>query len=435
MSKVLFLSTDPSTFRAIAIGYLYEIAQKHRVALLIEKIDSHTEKILGERDLFPGLEDIIFFESPFHGDIFAKNRRLHKILKETVRRYKPDIVVAPSDIWPAEMYLMRLAKKAGAITVAMQFGFRIAEQQKLFLWSCLMNAHTRMPRFLPFGIRMMLVKLKKLAGYVLYHWILPLSVGEMPFLGKVSFLFWYESSGLRDADYGTVFSKREYEIYAKDGVPPEKIRVIGHPLEHKHTREFFGKAYFSQGGNHENQKTLTIMWSEEKTGFREGDYSLISAIDMRESRIKQVALISEKLADWKIFIKPNPFIKDVSEVSKSFRHVPANVRIVDPKEPADVYIEKSAVVVGMPPPSTTLFSAQKQRAGKIILALNLDKEFLADAYKNFPGITYISTKQELEEILEKISRNTYEPQNSIVSALDFSDSNELIEHLHAKHIR
>ena len=386
MAKVLFLSTNPAAFRSTFIGYLYEVAQRHSVLLLIEGLDSYTKDILNNKNMFPGLEKILFFESPFHGNIVAKNYHLHKIMQKTVQDFKPDIVVADSDMWPAGMYLMRLAKKAGAITVVMQSGFKIAEQKKLFLWSCLTNTYTRMPRFLPFGIRMMLVKLKKWAGYALYHWIFPLSVGESPFFGKTSFLFWHESAGLRQADYAVVFSQRDYDICKRDGVDPQKLFVISHPLEHESTKKFFEKAYFSENRKKEDKKTVTIMWSEEKTGFREGDYSLISATDMRESRIKQVMLISEKLVDWKIFIKPHPAEKEVPQIKEFLGRISGDISVVNPSEPADAYIEKSDVIVGMPPPSTTLFTAQKQHPEMPIVHMNLIKEFLADAYKDFEGI-------------------------------------------------
>ena len=221
--KVLFQSTIPIVFRATSIGYLYEISQRHRVVLLAEEIDSYTRKILCDKSLFPGLEKIIFFESPFNRDIFRKNYRLCRIFKKAVRGYKPDIVIAPTDIWPAALYLLRFAKKAGAVTVAIQAGFKIAEKKKLFFWSCLTNAYIKMPGFLPFFLRLFFVKIKKYLGHFLYYWILPITAGEMPFPGKTSFVFWDTSPGLRDADYSAVFSKRDYDLSIKDGVSPRKV--------------------------------------------------------------------------------------------------------------------------------------------------------------------------------------------------------------------
>ena len=433
--KVLFQSMNPQLFRATFIGYLYEIAQNHQVVLLTGEVDSYTKKILEDKSLFPGLEKIIFFESAFYGDIFRKNYRLCRKLKKAVQEYNPDIVIAHTDIWPADMYLLRFAKRAGAITVAIQAGFKIAGERKLYLWSCLMNSYLKMPRFLPFPVRLFLVKMKKYIGHFFYYWILPITVGEMPFPGKTSFAFWDESSGLRDADYSTVFSKRDYDLCIKDGVKPEKLVVLGHPLEHKSAKNFFEKAYFSQNREKENSKTLTIMWPDEKIGFRRRDYSLISEEKMRENRVKTIKLIAEKLADWKIFIKPHPAVKNASEVKEFLGPIPNNVSIVEPRKPADKYIEMSSVIVGTSPPSTTLFTASKQNLKKIILSLNLNNEFLGDVYKDFNGIEYINNEEKFINVLNLIRDNKYYKKHSLGSDFDFSDANELLKYIYTRHLK
>lgn len=434
MAKVVFQSTNARAFRATTIGYLYEIAKRHQVVLLAEEIDSYTKKLLEDKDLFPGLEQILFFESPFYGNIFYKNYRLCEKLKKIVRDYNPDIVIAYSDIWPAEMYLMRFAKKSGAVTIAIQAAFKIAEQKKLFLWSLLMNTHEKTPGFLPFSIRVFLVKAKKYAGYLLYHWILPVSSGELPFFGNTSFVFWDESSGLRDADYATVFSKRDANLYIKDGVNPEKLFVIGHPLEHASARKFFEKTYFSQNSGGEQSKILTLMWPDQKIGFGDGDCAVMPAEEMRQSRIHTVGLLAERLGDWKIFIKPHPSQKGVGEVKEYLGQIPDNVSVVDPSEQADTYIEMSSVIVGMPLPSTTLFTAQKQHPEKIIISLNLNNEFLGDSYKNFEGIEYIDSEEKLIRALELIRSGAYQKKASVAPTFDFADASELVDHLYAKRV-
>jgi len=433
--KVIFQSMNPLLFRATFIGYLYEIAQKHQVVLLAEEIDSCTKKILCDKNLFPGLEKIIFFESPFYGDILRKNYRLCQKSKRVVQDYKPDIVITPEDIWPMGLYLLRFAKKMGAITIAIQDGFRIAGERKLYLWSCLMNSHIKMPRFLPFVIRLFLVKMKKYFGHFLYYWILPITAGEMPFPGKTSFVFWDTSPGLRDADYSAVFSKRDYDLSIKDGVSPEKLFVLGHPLEHKSAKRFFEEAYFSKNKSKENTKTLTIMWPSETIGFKKGNYSLISEDEIRKNRNRIILLISELLTGWKIIIKPHPDVKSVSEVKSFLGPIPNNVLIVEPSEPADKYIEMSQVIVGVPPPSTTLFTASWQSPEKIILSLDLNQEFLGDSYKDFDGIEYVDNEEKLIGVLNLIRDNKYYKKRSVSSDSDFSDTNELLEHVYARHLK
>ena len=433
--KVLFQSTNPQLFRTTLIGYLYEIAQRHQVVLMAEKIDPYTKKILYDKNLFPGLEKIIFFESPFYGDIFRKNYRLRQKSKMVVQNYHPDIVITPEDIWPMGLYLLRFAKKAGAITVAIQDGFRIAGERKLYLWSCLVNSYLKMPDFLPFSVRLFFVKLKKYLGHFLYYWILPLTAGEMPFLGKTSFVFWDTSPGMRDADYSAVFSKRDYDLSIKDGVSPEKLFVLGHPLEHKSAKMFFGKVYFSKNRKKENPKILTIMWPDEKIGFKKRDYSLISEKEMRENRIKIVKLIAEILANWKIFIKPHPAVKNALEIKEFLGQIPSNVSIVEPSEPADKYIEMSSVIVGTPPPSTTLFTASKQHPEKIVLSLDLNDEFLGDSYKNFNGIEYIASEKGLVDALNLIRDNKDCKKRGTNSNSNFSDTNELLDYIYTHHLK
>lgn len=430
--KVLFQSSNPNTFRSTLVGYLYEIAKKHRVVLMAGKLDSYTEKILGDKNLFPGLEKIIFFEAPFFGNIVRKNYRLCRLSKDIIKNYQPDIVIAPEDFWPMSLYLLRFAKKAGIATLALQDGFRIAEAKKLLLWSCLVNAHNKFPDFLPLPLRLFLVKVKKYLGHFFYYWVLPPSAGEMPFPGKTSFAFWDTSPGLRDADYSAVFSKRDYNLSIKDGVDKRKLFVLGHPLEHKTAKNFFEKAYFANNKIKKIGKIITVIWPDERLGFSGDDYSLIPEDKMKESRVKAVRLLSEKLGGWKIFIKPHPSEKRLSEIKNLFNLI-SNVTVADPSEPADKYIEISKVIVGFPLPSTTIFTAQKHHQDKIILYLNLNHEFLGDSYKDFNGIEYIDSEKDFINILNLIRNNKYHKKSGVVLNSSFSDVNELLDHLYTRH--
>lgn len=435
MAKVLFQATNRSTFRATLIGYLYEISQKHQVVLFTEDVDSYTKKILADKNLFPGLEKVIFFDPPFYGDIFQKNYQLGKMSKKIIKDCKPDIVIAPEDIWPMSLYLLRFAKERGIVTLALQDGFRIAESKKLYLWSCLTNSHLNMLDFLPLSLRMLLVKMKKYFGHFLYYWILPLTAGQMPFLGKTSFVFWDISPGKRDADYSAVFSERDCDLSLKDGVKREKLLILGHPLEHALPRNFFEKAYFSANQHKEVEKIATIMWPGENLEFSARDYSLISEKQVLESRVKIVRSIAEKLADWRIVIKPHPAIKDVTGIEKLLDGVPGNISVVEPSEPADKYIEMSKLIIGVPLPSTTLFTASLQHPGKIILSLNLNQAFLGDAYEKFSGgIEYIDKESEFIQTLELIRDNKYNKKPSTSSHARFSGINELLDYLYAKRI-
>ncbi|MDO8486442.1 MAG: hypothetical protein Q7S77_01985 [Candidatus Staskawiczbacteria bacterium] len=428
--KVLFQATNHSTFRSTLVGYLYEIAQKHRVILFTEEVDYFTKKILGDKNLFPGLEKIIFFSPPFRGDILRKNYQMNKMSKKLIKNYKPDIVITPEDIWPMSLYLLKFAKKNGILTLALQDGFRIAESKKLYLWSCLTNLHLRTPDFLPLYLRMFLVKLKKYLGHFLYYWILPLTVGQMPFFGKTSFVFWDISPGLRDADYSAVFSERDYDLSLKDGVKQKKLFILGHPLEHALTRNFFKKSYFFNNQYKEAGKIATIMWPGESLEFSAQDYSLISEKQVFQSRLKIVQLIVEKLSDWRIVIKPHPSVKDVASIEKLLDGISKNISVVEPSEPADKYIEMSKLIIGLPLPSTTLFTASLQHPSKIIMSLNLNQAFLGDAYEKFSGIEYIDEESEFARTLELIRDNKYNKKPSTSSNSRFSGINELLDYIY-----
>ncbi len=430
--KVLFQATNSMLFRTTLIGNLYEISQVYPTVLLIGKIDPETKKLLYNKKLFPKLQKIVFIEEPFYGKILIKNSRLHRTIKKVVKSYKPDIVISDVDTYPGSLYLMRFAKKIGAVTIAIQSGFQVTDGENLCLWSCLMNSYLKMPNFLPFSVRLFFVKLKKHLGHFFYYWLLPLTVGETPFKGKTSFVFWKISAGLRDADYSIVFSKREYNLCIKDGVPAEKVFTLSHPLERKNTKKFFEKVYFSKNNPKIDTKFLTLMWPSEKIGFKQNSYSLISKQEIEKTRIEIVTLITKILDEWKIFIKPHPLVQSTTEIKKTFEPISDCVTVVEPSEPADKYIEISDVIVGLSPASTTLFTASLQSPEKIILSLDLNQEFLGDSYKDFNGIEYINSKEKFLNTLRLICDNKYYKKYKIQSESDFPNTIEMLNSLYEK---
>jgi len=405
---------------------LYEIAQKYPVALLTEELDSETKKILSNKKFFPKLKEIIITAEPFEGKIFSKNFKLYKTIKMAVNKYKPTIVVSTDDTYPGSLYLMRLAKKEGAKTVAFQSGFQIAEGNKLYLWSCFLNCYLKMPKFLPFFLKMFFVKLKKYLGHFFYYWIMPLTVGEKPFLGKTSLVFWKISAGLKEADYVGVFSERERALHIKDGIPFSKIFTLGHPLTHKKTKEFLERAY-SLDKSEIKERLVVIMWPNENISFNKKDFSLISKNEIQKIRNKIIKIISKELNNRKILIKPHPGYRKIEEVKKVLNNLPLNVRIIHPLEPADKYFKMGEIIIGFPPPSTALFTASLQYPEKVILYLDLNQEFLGGAYKNFNGIEYIDNEDDFIHKLKLIKEGKYKKEIINNQKLDFSDASEMLE--------
>ena len=416
--KVLFYTSHPFLFRSTLIGDFYEIAQIYPTVLLSEKLDLETEKIVKNKKLFPKLQEIIPVRqyTEQNMNLLARNKYFYNLAKNIIRQYKPDIVITSNDRYPFELYLLRFAKKINAVNIALRAGFHIEEMKNLVLWSNIMNVYFKFPDFLPFRLRLLLVKFKKQLGYFIYYWIMPLLVGQMPFAGSSSFILCKKEAKPRDADYYIVFSKREYNLCIKDGVPAEKLYILAHFLERESPRRFLKGVYYP--GSLKKQKTdkkiLTLMLPYEQAGFRKDDYSLISKKEMQKNRIKILTFINQILRDWRIFIKPHPEIEiqEFEEAKKTFESISNLIIVTQPQEPADRYIEMSDIIVGIPPSSTTIFTALLGCPEKIILLVNLQKEFLGDNYRDFEGVEYIDTEEKLIKTLESIRDNRYQKRNN-----------------------
>lgn len=413
--KILFYTSIPRSFRTTLIGYLYEIAQVFPVVLLAEEFDPETQEILKDKELFPKLEKIIPVRQ-YTGEktnLFFKNRSFYKLAKTIIQEQRPDIVITANDVYPFELYLLRFAKKMGSLNICFQAGLQFKEEKEMVIWSHLMNAFSQYPSFFPLPLRLSLVSLKKWFGHLLYYWILPILVGEKPFRGKSSFIFLRDNQALRDADYRIVFSKRDFDSYTKCGISAENLYILPHPLEQEVTKNFFKETLFmnTQIGEKTNKKILTILLPVEKIGFQKGNLALISEDILQKNRIKITATITKILKGWNIFIKPHPMVKDNPEefkkITLTLESISNLIKVADPLESAEKYIEISDVIVGIPPASTTLFMASLQCPKKPILALDFHQEVLGDYYKDFDGIEYIDSEEKFINILELIRDNKY----------------------------
>jgi len=414
IKKVLFYTHSPRAFRTTLIGYLYEISQKYPVTLLSEKLDQETEEALKDKSLFPKLKEVIPVYQ-FTGEkmnLFVKNRYLYRMAKNIINQHKPDVVISASDTSSLfELYLMRFAKniKALKITIQPSNTSDIVTAEK---WVDMINSYLKFSSFLPLWFRLLFVKFRKYLGHFLYYWILPLFVGEKPFFGKSSYILRRGNSGMRDTDYQIVFSKRDYDIYLKDGVSAEKLYILSHPLA-RETRKFFEIVYFNDlKKDKERKKIVTLMLPEITLGFRMEDYSLISKKEREEKWVEAVKLVNQCLSGWKIYIKPHPDTKNLNEIKESFESLSGNIEVVIPQEPADKYIELASVIIGLPlSASTTLFTASLRCPEKPIISLDFHREIIGDFYKDHEGIEYIDTKEKLVNLLEKIYGNKYQKKS------------------------
>ena len=440
--KVLFYTSIPRAFRTTLIGHLYEICQVYPTILLSEELDAETERILQKKELFPKLEKIIPVRQ-FTGErknLFSENKHLYLVAKNVIQDYKPNILILPSDTYLFELYLIRFIKKIGGISVSLSPSLHSLNFKKVAWRVDRINAILKLPKFLPFIFRLIIIKARKYAGYILYNCLLPLMVGEMPFWGKASRVL-YSPGGL-NADYYIAYSSQEHDLCIKEGVSSEKIYILSHPLVRQGTREFFKKAYFNKAFKYpkNDEKIILLLYPAGKIKFRRNDNSIISEQDIKKAVIEIVTLINKILPKWKIFIKPHPIVQNVLELKNSFKEISSCVDIKNPQDPVDMYIEVADLIISVIEPSTVLFMAVLQCPDKPIISLDFHHELSGDYYKDFEGIEYIDSEKSFIDILKLIRDNKYKKKQGGLKkeelrGKEFSDTVELLEYLFQKNVQ
>lgn len=413
INKILFYAGGGYGFRSLLIWFVYEISQVYPTILLSEKLDPDTEKLLLNKNFFPKLEEIVPVPYPSNSlKLMVKNNRpLYETAKKIIRQYKPDIVITTGkNLYPFPLYLRRIAQESGAMNIC-PLGSQTFRAQDYALWSKLISAHLKKSKFLPFSIRLLLINFRKQIGHFLYYWLLPLMVRETPFRQEPGCVLFGENLG-KSADYYLAFSKKDYDLSLQERMPPEKLYILSslYPQGYEEIRESLKRAFILDKADKlkDKKKILTWMYPDFEIGIKRENRQLISEGEMEKERRKIISLVTETLKDWKIFIKPHPNTKPqhLLKIKKSFSDF-SNVEIADPLEWADGYTEISDVILGSPPCSITIYTASLICPEKPILSLDLQKELLGDAYKNFNGVEYIDREEKLINILELIRDNKY----------------------------
>lgn len=409
IEKVLFYTNTARAFRSTLIGHLYEISNAFPVILLSEELDSQTETLLGRKDLFPKLEEVIPVHQFSAGreNPVSRNRRLHRLALDSIRRHKPDIVISSSDMHSLfEMYLLRIAKKKGALTICIQPTF-MDSSARTSKWVDMINMHTRLCFPVPDFLKHNLIRARKYAGHFLYHWIFPLSVPTAPLPGKSSYVLRRGNCGMRDGDFYVVFSRRDYDICIQDGVLPERLRILAHPLN-RSAKEFF-KVHLTRPAAAISDtacKIVTLLLPEDDVAFRAGDFSVISRAERWNLRKDIISLVSKILKDWKIFIKPHPNIHDLEAVRNDIEAISGRIEFVLPSDSVDPFVEASSLVIELPrSASTATFFASMASPPKPVFSLDFDHEYLGDCFKNFSGIDYIDDRNDFIRRLECVRDN------------------------------
>ncbi len=430
---VLFYTSHVRTFRSLLIGYLYEICQVYRVILLAEELDSKTEEILKDKEYFPKLEEIIPIRQ-FTGqkkNLLMAHRYCCELAKKLIQDYKPNIVITIGS-YPFESYLRRFAREINAINISTWEPFLVKK-----IWHLLFSAYhnRRAPSFLPLRGKILFIKTRKYLGHFLYYWVLPLLMGQKPFLGEPSCIFDGDYSGLKGLDHLFVLLRRDYEILINDGMPAKRLYVLAHPLARGKSRRFLKEVYFPYilSVRKDEGKALTLMLPPNQIAARRGDFLLIPEEKVQKNRIEIVTLITKILKGWQIFIKPHPLTKSIEKISRIYRAISPAIKMIGPLDIAENYIGISDVIIELPPISTATFVASLQFPEKPILSLDLQQEIFGDTHKNVNGIEYINSKERFIDALELIRDDKYKNKHKAESeASDFFDINELINHLFSR---
>ncbi len=434
MVKVVFYTFTPRAFRSTLIGHLYEICQKYPTVLLSEELDNETTKLLQDKNLFPHLESIIPVRQFTAKDsIFSQNRRLSQQAKKIIETQKPTIVISAADhIDLFSLYLLRFAKQAGNLTLTIQPTLLMGEMKIIRQWVDSTNAYLKLPRFIPLPLRFFLTRLRKIIGHIIFYWIMPIMVGQKPFLGKSSYVLRKGNSGMRDTDLQITFSKRDYEIYRKDGVPRNKLRILSHPLSRTSSRRILEKLDKPVVKEKKQKSIVGVVFPSEFTlGFQKPNWQPVQRDELEKRWLEILSLISQALNDWEVYIKPHPDSINLSSLSPKLTSISKGVKVLAPSSPADECVAASDIIVGFPPSaSTVLFTASVQSPDKPILSLDFYQEVFGDYYKNFEGVEYVTSKGQLTQLLKLIRDGKYKKSLQVKSSKgEFSGLVELVENL------
>ena len=433
---ILFYTGNHYVFRSGFIGNLFELCQEYPVVLLAETLDAETTLLLNNTYYFPQLKKIIPVQQSTGTELslWKRNQNLYHLSKQVVKDFNPDIIISPCDMDLLNLYLRRHAGRMGKgniLNIVFQTS-NVGESSTIANWVDLINAELRLPKLLPFSLRYFFIKCRKYLGHFIYYWLLPLSVGEMPFWGKSSIRLRKGTTGMRGADYQVVFSNQDRKLFIANGVASNKILILKHPLA-RAVRSFFNSAYFNTGAAAEGAssiKTALLMLPEVEIGFKKTDGSLITRTEKHKDWLAIISVTRNALPDWLICVKPHPDIKGAQllEITKMIAALSSSIVITNPQDPIDKYIEHADIIMGLPmSASTALFTASLQRPEKPILSINLSDEILGDYYKNFTGITYIDSEKHLINVLMQIKNSTYTRPVSAQQNTDFESTPALVE--------
>lgn len=406
-ADLLFYTDIRRTFRTSLIGYLYQACRTHRVVLLCEDLDPETDRLLEDRSLFPGLVQRVHVGQydPVWESMLARHRRLSRLAGLLVRRWRPKTVFA-AGINIFEHYLRRYAKQVcGSSTVGCLGLLLVQYPREVPLLLDLNAAETRLPSWLPRVLRLLAARTRRQFAQGIYYVLFPLLVGQRPFLG-VNGIYRLDYTRMQGLDVSFVFTRHNQAMMLRAGVPPDRVRVVPHPLKPGKADAVWRGYGMNLGLPGPRPRVVTCFLDIEPSwGFSADRWRPIANEDLFASRIQVIETILRALPDWQVRIKPHP----MSESSPLYETVESRIRALSPRvvwvpptDPADRHIGQSGAIIGFPPASTAIFTAIMQNTGIPAMQVDINHELRGDAYLGMPGVVTVTSLQGLETSLDEL---------------------------------
>lgn len=389
--RVIFHPGPIHLFWTTGIYYLYLLSKRYQVTLALENCSADDEKKIIEV-CQNRLRDILRLETKYN---FARHRYSRETAYSLVESAKPDIIFTNDDQNVFSMYLLRAAKKRGAISICYQTGTMEGKRRHNWELLCGAAACNRADKYnLPYPIALFIEKSIQHSRHIWHYYCAPVLAGDRPFRGKSSSYLSKGRSGMRDGDCFIVFSEREKNICVSDGLHADKIAVLPHPIEYV-DRSVITELWLKNTAEtgQDKKKTVLILLPNVEDDFcikRETG----RIIDRGEIYESWKAIMSSSLRKYPaaaFWLKLHPGAdldgQFTQRLLKDFiGH--RNVEIVPNDVDGMQYAVSADVIIGET--STLLYTVSRVFDDKEIISFDLLKRRLGDAYKGDRKIRYVT---------------------------------------------
>jgi hypothetical protein len=166
-------------------------------------------------------------------------------------------------------------------------------------------------------------------------------------------------------------------------------------------------------------------------GFERNSLRRITSGERRELRIRTVGEIARILPEWHLIVKAHPDFGSIHAVEDYLQPLPPNAIVVSPQQPVEPFLPVSDAVLDLPAPNTsTLVTAFSGFREKPIIAADLDRDLLADQYREWTGIEYVEDAQDLSALLIRIRNGDWirkrVPEPNPDGVREFADTNDAV---------